>query len=85
MHPSPYPAALPPVADSPAWRFFVKLTFAIASAALIFGVCVAPINMWIRGYLLMGVLFLVGSSFMLAKALRDEFETQRAQQRAGMP
>jgi len=36
-----------------------------------------PADMWIKGYLLMGMLFTVGSTFTLAKTLRDQHEAQK--------
>ena len=64
--------------DSAAWQWFVKVCFLCAAGAMIFGISVAPIDLWIRGYFLMGTLFLVGSTLMLSKTLRDQFEADRA-------
>ena len=32
------------------------------------------VPIWIRGYLVLGTLFLVASTFTLAKTMRDQFE-----------
>jgi hypothetical protein len=60
--------------DSPSWIFFVKTSFACALAGMIFGVSVMPVEIWMRGYMVLGTLFLVGSTFTLSKTLRDQFE-----------
>ena len=36
---------------------------------------------WTRGYLLMGLLFTVGSSFTLSKTVRDNAESKRLRNR----
>ncbi len=64
--------------DSAAWQWFVRICFACAAGAMIFGIAVAPIDLWIRGYFLMGTLFLVGATLMLSKTIRDQFEAERA-------
>ncbi len=63
--------------DSPAWLFFVKVSFTAALAGMIFGVAVMPVEIWMRGYMILGTLFLVGSTFTLAKTMRDEFENAK--------
>ena len=63
--------------DSPGWLFFVKASFATALLGMLAGVVIMPVDLWIRGYLAMGSLFLVGSSFTLAKTLRDQFESSK--------
>ena len=63
--------------DSPGWLFFVKASFACALLGMIGGIIMMPVDIWIRGYVIMGSLFLVGSSFTLAKTLRDQFESSK--------
>ncbi len=61
--------------DSPEWVFFVKVSFACALAGMLFGiVMMGKVELWMRGYLVLGTLFLVGSTFTLSKTLRDQFE-----------
>jgi hypothetical protein len=60
--------------DSPSWVFFVKMSFACAIGGMVFGVAVMPVEIWMRGYMILGTLFLVGSTFTLSKTMRDEFE-----------
>ena len=63
--------------DSSSWVFFVKLSFALSLAALGAGIVLLPVDLWMRGYLGMGVLFTVGSTITMAKTLRDDHEAQR--------
>lgn len=63
--------------DSPGWIFFVKCSFGCALGGMIGGIVMMPVDLWIRGYVIMGSLFLVGSSFTLAKTLRDQFEASK--------
>ncbi len=60
--------------DTPSWIFFVKASFACALGGMIFGVVVMPVEVWMRGYMILGTLFLTGSTFTLSKTLRDQFE-----------
>jgi len=63
--------------DSPGWLFFVKVSFACAIGGMLFGVAVMPVEIWMRGYMILGTLFLTGSTFTLAKTMRDEFEASK--------
>jgi Uncharacterized protein conserved in bacteria len=36
-----------------------------------------PADLWVKGFLLMGLTFTVGSAFSLAKTLRDDYEAQK--------
>jgi hypothetical protein len=63
--------------DSPGWQFFVKVSFTVALAGMVFGIAVMPVEIWVRGYMILGTLFLVGSTFTLAKTMRDEFESAK--------
>ncbi len=63
--------------DSAAWLFFVKITFIIALAAMGLGIAFMPCDLWIKGYLGMGTLFIVGASITLSKTLRDEHEAKK--------
>ena len=61
---------------SPAWTFQVWVSFAVAMAMTLGGTVFLPVDWWARGYLLMGQLFLVGSTFTLSKTTRDEHEAR---------
>ena len=63
--------------DTAAWRFQVVLAFLVALGLTTLGVVYLPVEMWAKGYLLMGLYFTVSSCFALAKSLRDTYEGQR--------
>ncbi|HEX5569209.1 MAG TPA: YiaA/YiaB family inner membrane protein [Streptomyces sp.] len=58
--------------------FFVQsvLSFGLSLLAVGLGVAYLPMGPWERGFLALGVLFLVSSAFTLAKCVRDRQETQ---------
>jgi hypothetical protein len=60
-----------------AWILQVWISFLIALAATGIGIVNLPVNNWVKGYMGMGVLFTVGSSFSLAKTLRDRHEAEK--------
>jgi hypothetical protein len=51
------------------------LSFAAALIAVGFGISYLPVDPWIRAFLAVGTLFLVTSTFTLAKCVRDAQET----------
>ena len=60
----------------PSTAFYVQsmLSFAISLGALIVGVVSLPVGTWVRGFLAVGVLYVVTSTFTLAKVVRDHQE-----------
>ncbi|RYE77959.1 MAG: hypothetical protein EOO74_06065, partial [Myxococcales bacterium] len=50
------------------------ISFAVALLAVIVGILYLPVDPWIRAFLALGSLFLVTSSFTLAKCVRDNQE-----------
>lgn len=63
--------------NSRGWLFFVKACFGLAIAAMSLAIFFLPTEIWVKGYMGMGTLLVVASSFMLAKSMRDEFEAQK--------
>jgi hypothetical protein len=59
-----------------AWVVQVWVSFGVAMALTLGGTVFLPVDWWAKGYLLMGELFLVGSTFTLAKTTRDEHEAR---------
>ncbi len=51
------------------------LSFAVALGAVVLGICYLPVDAWQRAFLAVASLFLVTSSFTLAKCVRDAQET----------
>ncbi|MCB9676955.1 MAG: hypothetical protein H6737_17700 [Alphaproteobacteria bacterium] len=68
-------------ANTTAWNVQVWASFLIATGLTLGGILFLPADIWIRGYLAMGVLFTVGSTFSLAKTTRDNAEVQRLRNR----
>lgn len=64
-------------ADSAGWRFFARISFGLALTAVACGVYFLPVDLWTRGYMAMGALYLTVSSFTLAKTIRDEHESEQ--------
>lgn len=56
--------------------FFLQagISFAIALGATVIGIAYLPIDGWIRAFLALASVFLVTSSFTLAKCVRDAQE-----------
>jgi hypothetical protein len=60
----------------PSAAFYIQsiLSFTISLSALVVGVMVLPVGMWVRGFLAVGLLYVVTSTFTLAKVVRDHQE-----------
>ena len=63
--------------DSPGWLIFVHAAFAVALGLMCLGIYWLPVDAWIKGYFVMGLFFTVGSTFTLAKTLRDQHEARK--------
>jgi len=57
--------------DTSAWIMQVWLSFVIAAIVAAYGLVNLPIEIWQKGYLTMGLFFTLGSTFSLAKTIRD--------------
>lgn len=66
-----------PEPHSTAWVAQVWLSWLIALGATLLGIVLLPVDLWSRGYLLMGLLFVVGSTLNLAKTTRDLHEARK--------
>ena len=60
--------------DSPAWGLYCCVSFAVAAITMAVGISMMPGESWVRAYFAMSALLLTGSSFTLAKMLRDRHE-----------
>ena len=60
----------------PSSAFFLQagLSFAVAFLAVGTGIAYLPVDRWVRGFLAIGLLYVVTSSFTLAKCVRDQQE-----------
>ena len=66
-----------PQGDSTAWIFYCWASFVISIFAMGLGIYYAPVDLWVRGFLAIGTLFVTGASFTLAKTLRDQHEARK--------
>jgi hypothetical protein len=62
---------------SGAWVAFNYANVLIALTMTIGGVLFLPLDIWIKGYLLMGIAMLVSSSISVTKTIRDVQEAGR--------
>lgn len=63
--------------DTPAWVIQVWLSFALSVCATSVGIIYLPVDGWVKGYMGMGLIFSVGSTFTLAKTTRDNYEASK--------
>jgi hypothetical protein len=62
---------------SAAWVAQTWASFLIAVGMMAAGIFFLPVDGWVKSFLAMGLLFTVGSTFSLAKTVRDVHEQQR--------
>lgn len=63
--------------DSNAWVAFTQISFVISLAAMVVGVYYLPVEIWVRGYLAVGLFFSVSSTIVLSKTMRDRHEARK--------
>ncbi len=63
--------------NTAAFRFQVWASFALSFGLMLIGIYHLPVDIWIKGYLTMGTIFMVGSCFTLAKTIRDDYENEK--------
>jgi hypothetical protein len=66
-----------PVPSKTTNAFYVQsaISFGVSLTGVALGIVYLPVNMWIRAFLGLGLLYVVTSSFTLAKCVRDHQET----------
>ncbi|NEP41158.1 MAG: hypothetical protein F6K35_18805 [Okeania sp. SIO2H7] len=63
--------------DTSAWIIQVWASFILAVSSTALGIFYLPVDNWVKGFMGMGLTFSVGSSFTLAKTIRDNHEAER--------
>lgn len=65
------------------YAFYLQsaISFAAALLFMVGGIYFLPVDGWIRAFLCLGALFLVNSSFALAKCVRDQQEARAGELR----
>jgi hypothetical protein len=66
---------LPNTKTTTAFYAQAGLSFGVAIFAVGLGICYLPVDPWMRAFLALGTLFLVTSTFTLAKCVRDAQES----------
>jgi hypothetical protein len=66
-----------PQPHSSAWVAQVWISWLLAFFAMLGGILFVPADIWVKGYLFMGLLFVVGSTMNLAKTVRDNHEATK--------
>ena len=62
---------------SAAWVTFTYVSFSASAFMVAVGVYVLPVDLWIKGYLSMGIVMLIQSCVTLTKTIRDMHEGSR--------
>jgi hypothetical protein len=60
-----------------AWVTFTYVSFAASAFLVALGVFFLPIDLWMKGYLTMGIVMLVQTCVTLTKTVRDNHESTR--------
>lgn len=62
---------------SGAWIAFTYANMIAALTLTLIGIFFLPVELWMKGYFLMGILMLVSATVILTKTLRDVEESQK--------
>lgn len=68
---------MPVNANTSGWITFTYVSFALAAGMMGLGIWALPTDLWVKGFMMMASIFLCGSTFTLAKTVRDEHEAKR--------
>jgi len=63
--------------DTPAWIFQVWTSFIISLLLVAVGVYNMPVELWVKGYIAIGTIFVLATSFTLSKTIRDNHEASQ--------
>lgn len=66
---------------SSAWVSQVWISFVVSVGVTAMGIWFLPVDVWVKAFMGMGLLFTVGSTFSLAKTVRDQHEAQSLKHR----
>ena len=67
--------------ETAAWMVQVWVSFIVSTSMMVIGIWSLPVDLWTKGYFVMGLLFTVGSCFSLSKYVRDQLENTRMSNR----
>lgn len=63
--------------ESAAWIFQTWAAFLLSISMTTVGIINLPVDNWVKGFMGMGMAFSIGSSFSLAKTMRDLHESKK--------
>ena len=63
------------------WLVFVKLSFVVSILAMAAAIFMMTGDLMLKGYLALNTLFIISSTIMASKTLRDEHESQKIMSR----
>lgn len=66
---------------SSAWIAQTWISFVVAVGITAMGIWFLPVDIWVKAFMGMGLLFTVGSTFSLSKTVRDQHEALSIKQR----
>lgn len=66
---------------SSAWIAQTWISFVVSIGVTAMGIWFLPVDAWVKAFMGMGLLFTVGSTFSLAKTVRDQHEALSIKQR----
>lgn len=66
---------------SSAWVAQTWISFVLAVGVTAMGIWFLPVDVWVKAFMAMGLLFTVGSTFSLAKTVRDQHESESLRKR----
>ncbi|HEY8211244.1 MAG TPA: YiaA/YiaB family inner membrane protein [Myxococcaceae bacterium] len=66
---------------SAAWTVQSWVSFLLSLGVTAIGIWALPVDLWVKGFMAMGLVFTVGSSITLAKTVRDQHESERLTKR----
>ncbi len=66
---------------SSAWVVQTWISFVLAVGVTAMGIWFLPVDVWVKAFMAMGLLFSVGSTFSLAKTVRDQHESESLRKR----
>ena len=57
--------------------FYIQagISFGVSTCSVLLGIAYLPLSGWVRGFLALGVLYIVTSTFTLSKCVRDQQES----------
>ena len=70
---------------SAGWVIQTWLSFLAAVGVSAMGIFFLPVDVWVKAFMGMGLLFTVGSTFSLAKTVRDQHEAEAFHKRVDGP